>query len=179
MRLQFQNEKYITVNPGIVLAGTQVNNTNNTSTVYGKTNVIAKVAIAKGDLRFLNPQQQIDAKQKMLTIIKNNLTGTSASIQFQNAIPAMSPTRANLALLKQYSEISQLLNLGSVKALGSEQRGAGDISHIASLMQANLAGLGLVGTGAHSDNETLDINSVIPQTSRAALLVYQLSHAAN
>ena len=47
-------------------------------------------------------------------------------------------------------------------------RGAGDISHIASIVSANLAGLGALGTGAHSTKETLNIDSLPIQTQREA-----------
>jgi glutamate carboxypeptidase len=63
-----------------------------------------------------------------------------------------------------------------VKPLDPGSRGAGDISHIASIVFAALAGLGPAGTGAHSVNETLDVNSLPIQTQRTAILIYRLTH---
>jgi glutamate carboxypeptidase len=55
-------------------------------------------------------------------------------------------------------------------------RGAGDVSHIASIVSATLAGLGALGTGAHSTKETLNIDLLPIQTQRAGLLIYRLTH---
>jgi glutamate carboxypeptidase len=88
----------------------------------------------------------------------------------------MPPTAANLALLKKYSQASIKLGYGEVNQLDPSSRGAGDISHIASMVSAALAGLGPAGTGAHSEKETLDIHSLPIQTQRAALLIYWLTH---
>ena len=142
--------------------------------IYGKGNVIAKTAMAKGDLRFLTEEQKIKAESKITNIVAQHLPGTSANITFEDGIPAMPPTEANLALLNKYSAISNRLGYGKIKALNPGLRGAGDISHVANIVSACLAGLGPLGTGAHSDLETLEISSVTMQTNRAALLIYQL-----
>ncbi|WP_242605335.1 hypothetical protein [Fluoribacter gormanii] len=86
----------------------------------------------------------------------------------------MPPTAANEELLRQYSKVSEDLEQGMVLPLDPGARGAGDISHIASLVDGALAGLGPVGTGAHSERETIDITSLSTQTQRASLLIYRL-----
>jgi len=95
---------------------------------------------------------------------------------FQDGIPAIPPSQNNLNLLNQYSKASLDLGYGEIKLLDPGARGAADISHIANIVSANLAGLGVLGTGAHSTNETLDINSLPIQTERAAILIYRLIH---
>lgn len=178
MRVQLANEKYLSFSPGLILGGTTVNydKTNSQGTAFGKGNVIAKTAMSKGDLRFLTEEQKINAEKKISAIVNSHLPVTKASITFQDGIPAMPPTTANLELLKKYSQASIKLGYGAVNQLDPGSRGAGDISHIASLVLASLAGLGPVGTGAHSDKETLDIHSLPIQTERAALLIYRLTH---
>lgn len=178
VRTQLSNERYLSFSPGLMLGGTTIDfNQNKTEgTALGKGNVIAKTAIATGDLRFLTTDQQLTAKKHMSAIVQQHLPGTTASIQFQDGIPAMSPTKGNLELLKQYSNASIDLGLGSIKPLDAGERGAGDISHIASIVSGNLAGLGALGTGAHSTKETLDIHSLPIQTQRVALLIYRLTH---
>jgi glutamate carboxypeptidase len=79
--------------------------------------------------------------------------------------------------IESYSQVSQALGQGEVKAVDANLRGAGDISHIAAFMQANLAGLGPVGTGAHSPQETLEVETLTSQAQRAALLLYRLTHS--
>jgi glutamate carboxypeptidase len=175
---ELSGEKYLSINPGIIFGGTSTkdDNPNSQGTAFGKSNVIARTAMAKGDLRFLTLDQKLATEKKILAIVKKHLLGTIASINFEDGIPAMSPTASNLELLKEYSRASCDLGYGSITPLDPGIRGAGDISHIAPMVSANLAGLGALGTGAHSANETLDIPSLPIQTQRAALLIYRLTH---
>ncbi|CDZ76604.1 Carboxypeptidase G2 precursor [Legionella massiliensis] len=176
VRKQLSQERYLSINPGIILGGTDLNydEKNAHGLAFGKGNVIAKSALAKGDLRFLSKEQEDKAKGAMSTIVNSHLAGTKATIAFQAGIPAMPPASENLTLLKKYSQASVALGYGEVKALDPGVRGAGDISFIAARMSASLAGLGPIGTGAHSDKETLDIQSLGMQTQRAALVMYWL-----
>ncbi len=171
-------QKYISFNPAIMLGGAMVNYNRNsvTGTVSAKTNIIAKTAIADGDLRFISPEQQFKVEQEIKDIVKNHLPGTNAAVIFQDGIPAMEPTENNLKLLKLYSKISQELGYGKVVPLDPAARGAGDISYIAYSVPANLAGLGPLGAGggAHSLDEGLTISSLPVVTTRAAVLIYQL-----
>ncbi len=174
MRAQLSTEKYLSFNPGIILGGNSVDYQADSAQGFasGKNNVIAKTALVRGDLRFLSEQQKIAAEQKIIAIVNAHLPETNATIQFQDGIPAMSPTAANENLLKAYSRESEDLGYGSVKPLDPGLRGAADISHIANLVKANLAGLGAEGSGAHSVREKLVIDSLTRQTARAALLIY-------
>jgi glutamate carboxypeptidase len=177
MRVQLGDEKYLSFSPGLILGGTTVNFDQNNSqgSAFGKGNVVAQTAIAKGDLRFLTLEQKTKAERGIENIVKQHLLGTSASIRFQNGIPAMSPKVENLELLKKYSQASEDLGYGSIKTLDPGTRGAADISYIASIVSANLAGLGALGSGAHSTKETLDIDSLPIQTQRIAILIYRLT----
>jgi glutamate carboxypeptidase len=148
---------------------------NSQGSAFGKGNVIAKIALAKGDLRFLSLAQKVQAEKKISAIVDAHLPGTSAVIHFQDGMSSMPPSASNLALLKQYSDASNDLGYDAMHALDPSLRGAGDISHVAALVSANLAGLGPVGTGAHSDKETLDVNSLPIQTQRAAIFIYRLT----
>ncbi len=176
MRTQLSQEKYLTFNPGIILGGTTVKDFPDDiyGTAFGKENVIAKTAIARGDLRFITTEQKRHAQQKMFDIVKRNLVGTTATITFQEGIPAMPPTKNNMSLLKLYSKASNDLGLGVVAALDPGLQGAGDISHVAAIVPANLAGLGPVGYNAHSVKETLEVDTLVTQAQRAALLIYRL-----
>ncbi|MFC3907696.1 M20/M25/M40 family metallo-hydrolase [Legionella dresdenensis] len=173
------SEKYLSFNPGLILGGTIVGYDKQLSSgkAFGKENVIAKTALAKGDLRYLTPVQRDHAKAAMKQIVKTNLPGTTAEISFEDGIPSMPPTAENIRLLEVYSQASDDLGYGKVKALDPGIRGAGDISYIAGIVKANLVGLGALGNGAHSTDETLDIKSLPIQTQRAALLIYRLTHS--
>lgn len=177
MRSTLAGEKDITFNPGLVLAGTEIryDKTKAAGNAFGKENVVAKIAMAKGDLRFLTLGQKQSLEAKMISIVKAHLPFTHSSIAFVDGIPPMQPTQNNLDLLKQYSEASQLLGLGEVKAMDAGLRGAGDISYVASIVPANLAGLGPIGIGTHSVIEAVELKSLQVQTQRAALLIYRLT----
>jgi len=177
IRMQLSQQKYVSFNPALVLGGTMVQYEKNKSggTALGKNNVIAKSAIATGDFRFMTPQQKIQIEKKVKAIVKQHLPGTTASISFQDGIPAMSPTPNNLKLLKEYSVVSQDLGFGKVQTLDAGLRGAGDISYVAAIVQASLAGLGPMGDDAHSVKEKLEIPSLSMQTQRAAVLIYRLT----
>jgi glutamate carboxypeptidase len=176
-RAKLSSEKYLSFNPGLILGGTTIHydKASSEGMASGKSNVIASHAMARGDLRFLTTHQKRDAEKRMAAILKQHLPGTTASMTFQDGIPAMPPSAGNLELLKKYSAVSEELGYGAVKSLDPGVRGAGDISHIASIVSANLAGLGALGTGAHSAKETLYIDSLTTQTQRAALLIFRLT----
>ncbi|MCE0724523.1 M20/M25/M40 family metallo-hydrolase [Legionella resiliens] len=180
MRTELSGERFLSFSPGLVLGGTTINSKNNIQgETFGKGNVIAKIAMANGDLRFISEQQKKAAEKKITDIVTHHLPGTTASVIFQEGIPSMPPAPANKALLKQYSEVSEDLGQGVVHPLEPGARGAGDVSHIASLVNGALAGLGPVGTGAHSVKETLDVPSLLTQTQRASLLIYRLINNFN
>jgi glutamate carboxypeptidase len=177
MRTGFAKVQYLTFNPGMALGGTTLSYDDRTSqgTVFGKTNVVAKVAAVKGDYRFLTSAQKKTFEDKLTLIVQKHLPGTKSSLVFQDGIPAMQPTASNMALLKKYSAASDDLGLGKIKPLDPGLRGAGDISHVAALMQANLAGLGPMGFGSHSVMETIELRTLPIQTERAAVLIYRLT----
>ncbi len=177
MRTQLQNETSLSFNPGIVLGGTKIDFNNKTSngTIFGKENVVAKAALAKGDLRFISEEQKQAIENKIRDIVKDNLPGTSATIYFENGIPAMQATEKSLKLLQDYSAVSEALGGKAIRPVDPVIRGAADISHIAAIVPANLSGLGPTGMGPHSIIETVDLSSLPLQTARTAILIYRLT----
>lgn len=175
---QMEGKADITFNPGTIIGGTTISYDNQTAvgTAFGKTNVVAKIAAVNGDYRFINPKEKQDFEDQLTFIVKQHLPGTKAEVTFTNGIPAMPPTENNLQLLQQYSKVSEDLGQGKITPLDPNIRGAGDISHVASIVPANLAGLGPVGIGSHSVIEAVELNSLPIQTERAALLIYRLTH---
>lgn len=177
MHRQMESTPFVTFNPGTILGGTSINYDNKTAegTAFGKTNVVAKTAAVNGDYRFLTAKQKQDFEDQVRFIVKQHLPGTKSEVVFRPGIPAMPPTQNNLYLLQKYSAVSEDLGQGKISPLDPGQRGAGDISHIAQLVPANLAGLGPVGIGSHSIIEAVELNSLPIQTERAAILIYRLS----
>ena len=111
----------------------------------------------------------------MRAIVSKSLTGTNASIKFEDGIPSMAPTPGNETILKVIDGISQDLGQGPSVAGNPGSRGAGDISYIAAYLDC-VDGLGASGSGAHAPGETIKLNNLPYLTKRAALLIYRLTN---
>lgn len=172
---EVRGEKYLTFNPGNLLGGTFVNyeTLKSSGSAYGKTNVVAQTAIVNGGLRFISETQKEKAREKMRQIVANNLPSTNATITFTDSYPAMGPTDRNKALLKQLSEVSIALGFGEVNAYDPGRRGAADISFVAEYVPG-LDGLGSMGRGAHTPNETVNLKTFNALIQRTAVYIYRL-----
>lgn len=167
--------KYLTFNPGLLAGGTEMKLAPGEAHVWGKTNIISPSAIVYGDLRFITAKQEDSARQVMRKIATtNNLAQTSASISFQDGIPAMEPTAGNYALKDVLSKLTVDMGLGETQAGDPGKRGAGDISYVAAYVDC-LDGLGASGAGAHAPGETMDIKEFPILLKRAALFIYRLT----
>ena len=174
---EVRGEDLLTFNPGILYGGTFMNYdaTTGQAEVFGKTNVVAQQAEVRGGLRFITEDQKERARVKMRAIVEaGNLPETSANIEFKDSYPAMPPTEGNLELLELLSEVSQDLGQGEVKAYDPGRRGAADISFAASFVDAALGGLGSMGSGAHTPNETINLKTFEALSKRTAILIYRL-----
>jgi glutamate carboxypeptidase len=167
--------KYLTFSPGLMAGGTEMKLAPGEVHAWGKTNIVAPSAIVYGDLRFITAKQQDSARQVMRSIATtNNLPQTSASISFENGIPAMEPTAGNYALKDILSKLTVDMGLGATLAGDPGKRGAGDISYVAAYVDC-LDGLGASGAGAHAPGETMDLKEFPILLKRAALFIYRLT----
>ena len=169
-------ESYLTFNPGLALAGTQIefDAEGDRGTAFGKLNVIPEHALVAGDIRALSGDQLNGVKSRMSAITNRNLPHTSASITFEDTYPPMAPTEGNRNLMKLYSDVSCDLGLGQVTAVDPRNAGAADISFAADHVEMALDGLGLMGEGGHTIDETADLRTLPTQAKRAAVLMYRL-----
>lgn len=167
-------EKYLTFNPGIIVGGSTAEIESSVGQASGKSNVVAESAIVKGDLRFISEDQKTQTRKKMTEIVSRHLPMTDATITFEDGIPSMPPTDGNYKLLSELSKVSVDLGMGEVKPWDPGQRGAGDIAYIAPYI-SGIDGLGAMGRGAHSLNETIDLRTFNDLTKRAAILIYRLT----
>lgn len=169
----FSKQKNLSFNPALIIGGTELKKNHQTETfiVKSKDNIMASQAMAQGDLRFASKEQEESARIYIQDLIKNPLPQTKTEVFFSEGMPPMPNRQANLDLLKIYSSISEDLGFGPVHALDPGIRGAGDISFIADQVPACLAGLGPVGSGAHSPDERLEVDSLSMQGERLALLI--------
>jgi glutamate carboxypeptidase len=170
-------EPGLTYNIGMVLGGSKVetNEENTGGTASGKSNIVPATAIANGDLRTLNDAQTDRAEKTMEAIVSQHLPMTGAQIEFSEGnYPAMAVTPASEALLAKLQLVNQTLGYAPEEVTDPIEGGAGDISFVAPYV-TGLVGVGAVGTGAHSEHETVYLDSLPKQAKRMALLMYRLS----
>lgn len=172
---EVRGEDYLTFNPGVLLGGTTVSfdEAYSKGTAFGKSNVVSQTAVVDGGLRFISEEQKVRARSKMSAIVNNNLPQTSAKISFTDSYPAMSPTEGNTNLLKVLNQVSLDLKQGGVEAYDPGRRGAADVSFVAQYVDC-LDGLGTMGSGAHTPNETVNLKTLEALTMRTAILIYRL-----
>jgi glutamate carboxypeptidase len=173
---EVRGEEYLTFNPGNLMGGTFVDYDAKASggSVFGKTNVVAQKAIVHGGLRFISEEQKENARAKMRAIVAENLPQTKATISFTDSYPAMGPTAGNQAVLEELNKVSLALGQGGVSAYDPGRRGAADISFVADYVDG-LDGLGTMGRGAHTPQETVNLKTINDLIQRTALLIYRLT----
>lgn len=174
---EIRGEENLTFNAATIVGGTEAawDEVTARGTAFGKTNVVPPVAIVTGDIRTLTDDQLERTREKMRQIVARPLPGASSEIIFRDGYPSMPPTDANRELLEELSGVSQALGMGPVAAFDPGQRGAADISFVASHVEAGLDGLGPEGSGSHTVEETVNLNSLERAAQRAALLMYRLT----
>lgn len=176
-REELSNEKYITINPGIIAGGSDVayNSATIRAEVQGKINIISPYAVVQGDLRFLTEKLKEAVREKMrLIATTNNLASTNAQISFVDGIPGMEPTEGNNQLAQLLNKVSTDMGIGEIKAGDPGSRGAGDISYVAKYLDC-LDGLGATGSGAHAPGETINLAQFPLLIQRAAIFIYRLT----
>ena len=174
---EMAGEQNLTFNPGAILGGTSVDfdTAQARGSAFGKTNVIAEHAIVSGDLRTISKEQLESAKTRMQAIVAEHLPHTSAEITFRSSYPPLAPSEGNRRLLGLYDRVSRDLGFGPVTPVDPMRAGAADVSFTAGHVEMAIDGLGLMGDGGHTVEETADLRTLPKQTKRAALLLYRLS----
>ncbi|HEX7706144.1 MAG TPA: M20/M25/M40 family metallo-hydrolase [Thermoanaerobaculia bacterium] len=173
---ELKGEEFLTFNASVIAGGTEVTYSDEEwgGTASGKSNVVPPKAVAAGDLRFISEEQRESVKHRMREIVARHLPRTSASITFSDSYPPMAPTEGNYAILAELDRVSRDLGYGEVPAFDPGQRGAGDISFVASYVDG-LDGIGARGAGSHTPDERLDLASMPELIKRTAILIYRLT----
>ena len=171
-------EPNLTFNVGLVAGGTTAafDEGKARAVATGKPNIIAPVAIARGDLRALSADQIARVQARMQAIVaRNRLAGvTGAELVFEEGYPPMAPTAGNRAILDRLNRVNADLGLPAMPALDPLKRGAGDISFVAADVDG-LVGLGPASSGDHTAEERVDIPTITLQATRAAILMSRLA----
>ncbi len=172
---EVRGEEHLTFNAGTIQGGTDVDydDQQNRGRTFGKTNIVPRKVVVHGGIRTISQEQLERAREKMRAVVAQSLPQTSAKIEFLDRYPSMSPTDGNRRLQAQLSEINELLGRGPMPALDPSMRGAADISFVAPYTDG-LAGLGAMGSGGHTPDESLDLSTMSLAIKRAAILIHQL-----
>jgi glutamate carboxypeptidase len=175
-REQLAGQPHLTFNPGVILGGTTVEYDKPASrgTGFGKSNVIAERTVVTGDLRALSQEQFAAAKRTMQEIVAASLARTSATLTFDDGYPPLAPTPGNERLLTLFNRASLDVGAGEVVAVDPDKAGAADVSFISGHARMVLDGVGLMGTGGHTVNETADLRTLPSQAKRMAVLLARL-----
>ena len=170
-------EPNLTYNVGVIGGGTpaQMDEQGLHIAASGKTNIVAETAIARGDIRTLSTEQEQRVRARMQEIVAQHLPRTEAELVFaEDGYPAMAPTEGNRDLLARLNGVNRDLGLPEMPEYDPSRRGAADSSFVAGDTDV-LAGLGVAGGGAHGPQEWVDLDSIVPQAQRAAILMTRLS----
>jgi glutamate carboxypeptidase len=170
-------EPNLTYNVGVMAGGTPAETDADGFRVQasGKTNIVAETAVARGDLRTLTPEQDARVRARMAEIVTQNLPRTTAELVFaEDSYPPMAPTPGNSALLERLNQVNRDLGLPEMAPFDPARRGAADSGFVAADVDT-LGGLGVAGGGAHAEGEWADLDSLVRQAQRAAVLIGRLS----
>lgn len=170
-------EPNLTYNVGVIAGGTPaaIDAEGFSVTASGKTNIVASTAIARGDLRTLTAEQDARVRAGMQAIVDAHLPRTEAELVFgEGGYPPMAPTEGNRALLARLNAVNRDLGLPEMAEYDPARRGAADSGFVAADVDT-LGGLGVAGGNAHADGEWADLDSLVRQSQRAAVLISRLS----
>ena len=170
-------EPNLTYNVGVIAGGTPaaIDAEGFSVTASGKTNIVASTAIARGDLRTLTAEQDARIRAGMQTIVEAHLPRTEAELVFgETGYPPMAPTEGNRALLARLNAVNRDLGLPEMAEYDPARRGAADSGFVAADVDT-LGGLGVAGGNAHAEGEWADLDSLVRQSQRAAVLISRLS----
>lgn len=176
-RAAFTGHPTVTVNPGLFLGGTGVEDEGGESpssgTAAGKFNVIARAAIVRGDLRFVTDEERDEAKERMIGIAAAHLPRAVSRLTFRDIAPGWPATDGNRAVLGLVDRVGRDLGLPSVEPDDPATRGFGDVNFIGTSVPG-ADGLGVRGSGEHGPDEAIDLASLAPCTARAAVAISRL-----
>jgi glutamate carboxypeptidase len=155
--------KGITLNVGVVAGGQTVN-------------TVAPWARGEADLRFIAPADRAATMAKVKDIMaKCFVPGTSATLEITGEFLPLVETDGGKRLFEHYA--------AGVRELGEEPKalftgGCADSGFAAATGTPTICAVGPVGGRAHSPDEYLEIDSLVPRAQALALAVLRLDRSA-
>lgn len=146
----------ITLNVGVIAGGQTVN-------------TVAPSARGEVDLRFITPDQRAVTMAKVEQIIAtSNVAGTSATLEITGEFLPLVETQAGRHLFEHYAGCAREVGFDPPAEFTG---GCADSGFAASTGTPVLCGVGPVGGRAHSPDEYLEINTLVPRAQALALAI--------
>jgi glutamate carboxypeptidase len=153
----------ITVNVGLVKGGQSVNTT-------------APSAEGQIDLRYVKPEQRSAMLAALQKIIDTpTVPGTTARLEIKGEFLPVTQTPQGEELFSCYQAAAADAGL---KVAGEFTGGCADSGFTAAVGCPTLCGVGPVGGSAHTPEEYLEVDSVVPRAQAMALAILRLPPAA-
>jgi glutamate carboxypeptidase len=150
----------ITLNVGVVSGGQTVN-------------TVAPWAKGEVDLRFITPAQRAETFAKVEVIMaKSYVPGTSASLEITGEFLPLVENPEGKALYQHYA--AGLKELGVTETSALFTGGCADSGFAAATGTPTICAVGPVGGRAHSPDEYLEIETLVPRAKALALAVLRL-----
>ena len=153
-------DKGQTVNVGLISGGQSVN-------------TVAPSATCDIDLRYVEPGDRDEIVNAVMNIAHtSSLAGTSAEIAIMGEFRPMKPSAEADALFERY--VASAAEAG-LSIEGEFSGGCADSGFAAGVGAPTLCGVGPVGGKAHSAEEYLELDSLVPRAQAAALTILRLN----
>jgi glutamate carboxypeptidase len=151
----------VTLNVGVISGGQTVN-------------TVAPWAKGEVDLRFITPAQREATFAKVEAIMaKSFVPGTSARLEITGEFLPLVETGEGTALYEHYAAALKALGVAETSAVFTG--GCADSGFASAVGTPTICAVGPVGGRAHSPDEYMEIDTIVPRTQALALAVLRLS----
>jgi glutamate carboxypeptidase len=151
----------VTLNVGVVSGGQTVN-------------TVAPWAKGEVDLRFITPQQRAATFTKVEAIVaRSYVPGTTARLEITGEFVPLVETADGKALYQHYAAALKELGVAETTALFTG--GCADSGFASATGTPTICAVGPVGGRAHSPDEYMEIETMVPRAQALALAVLTLS----
>ena len=152
--------KGTTVNVGLISGGQTVN-------------TVAPWAKCEIDLRYINPPDRAEAMAKIERIVSTaNVPGTRATLEIAGEFAPLVQSPDNKRLFDHYAACAKDLDL---KVEGEFSGGCADSGFTSGVGTPTVCAVGPIGAKAHTPEEYLMVDSIIPRAQSLALAVARLA----
>lgn len=148
-----------TVNVGLIEGGQSVN-------------TVAPFAAAEVDVRFKTLDAMEDVMARVQDVLKiTHIAGTRTEIVREGRFLPLEENRANRALFDTYVQSAKELGF---EVAGEYTGGSADSGFTSAVGTPTLCGMGPIGAGSHSEDEYMEVDTIVPRAKALALTVLRL-----